>query len=178
MPAAAKTLASAPALPAGEISLGALLEALRPSADRPLVFVYGGREVHPGYHVTEIKSGRFESLDCGALPEAWRETFIQLQDGAEEGRTHMPAGKFLAIVRKVEDALPLAAGSKLTFEVSDGAGPLQLYKARRVVAGERQLVVELVPRPASCKPRERGLAAQKEASACCGTAPAREPCCI
>jgi hypothetical protein len=177
MLAPAKILAETSSSTAREISLGNLLEALRPNADRELVFVYGGREVLPGYHVTEIKSGQFESLDCGAQPEAWRETFVQLWDVAEEGRTHMQAGKFLAIMRRVDDALPLDSNAKLTFEVSDGAGPMQLYKAIRIVAGERQVRVELLHRPSSCKPRDRWLVAQKDASACCGTVPTKESCC-
>jgi hypothetical protein len=177
MLAPAKTLAETSALPADEISLRALLDALRLNADRPLVFVYGGREVLPGYHLTEVKSGQFEALDCGARPETWRETFIQLWDMPEKGRTHMLAGKFLAIIRKVDDALKLDSDAKLTFEVSDGASPMQLYKASRIVAGERQVMVELVHRPSSCKPRDRWLVEHRNASACCGTAPIKEPCC-
>src|SRR5687768_571272 len=88
----------------GEVTLGALLDTLRPHPEKQLVFVYGGREVLPGYHVTEVKSGQFESLDCGATPEAWRETFIQLWDVPGDDRTHMAAGKFLAIMRKVDQS--------------------------------------------------------------------------
>jgi Family of unknown function (DUF6428) len=177
MLALAKPYPETAAFAAGEISLGALLETLRPQPEKQLVFVYDGREVLSGYHVTEIKSGQFESLDCGATPEAWRETFIQLWDVPEEGRTHMTAGKFLAILRKVDQSLPLDPGAKLTFEVSDGASPMAIYKAGRVLTGETQIRVELAHRPSSCKPRDRWLEEQKNAAACCGPAQSNEPCC-
>ncbi len=177
MLAPAKTQSNPVILPSGEISLGALLEALRPNSEKQLVFVYGGREVLPGYHVTEIKSGTFESLDCGATPEAWRETFIQLWDVPEEGRTHMAAGKFLAIMRKVDQSLSLDPGAKLTFEVSDGTSPMALYKASRMLSSDMQIRVELAQRPSSCKPRDRWLEEQKNAAACCGPAQSKEPCC-
>jgi hypothetical protein len=177
MLAPAKT-ESQPGIPSpGEISLGAVLDTLRPNPEKQLVFVYGGREVQSGYHVTEVKSGQFESLDCGATPEGWRETFIQLWDVPEKGRAHMAAGKFLAIMRKVDEALPLDRNAKLTFEVSDGGHPMALYKAQRILTCETQIRVELAQRSSSCKPRDRWLQERNNAAACCGRAQSKEPCC-
>lgn len=90
------------------------------------MFHYYGRDVQPGYHVTEVKSGAFSALDCGANLESWHETFIQLWDIVEGHRVHMPVGKFLAIMRKVAEAVPFQPDAKLTFEVSDGVKPMQL----------------------------------------------------
>ncbi|TCN21269.1 hypothetical protein EV184_12645 [Sinorhizobium americanum] len=84
-----------------DIALGFLLERLKKSAAKPLVFEYDGKAVRPGYHATEVKAGHFSALDCGANPEAWSEIFIQLWDVDGGERTHMTAGKFSAIVRKV-----------------------------------------------------------------------------
>src|SRR5215207_10252700 len=92
---------------AAEITMSELLEALGSNQGKTLRFAYDGREVKPGYHVTEIKAGRFEALDCGANPEAWSEIFIQLWDIDEDERTHMNAGKFAAIVRKVSEHVTL-----------------------------------------------------------------------
>src|SRR4051812_28266662 len=119
MPAQSQTLSAPP--PAGEIVAAELLAALAPHAGKPLVFHYGGRDVLPGYHVTEVKTGAFQALDCGANRESWHETLIQLWDvPPEDGRGHMAAGKFLAIICKVADAVPLDPAARLTFEVSDG----------------------------------------------------------
>lgn len=111
------------------ITLGALLEKLGQVALRPLVFEYDGKAVRPGYHVTEVKAGRFSALDCGANPEAWSEIFVQLWDVDDGDRTHMTAGKFSVIVRKVSEHVAIDGAAKLTFEVSDGVKPMQLYCA-------------------------------------------------
>jgi hypothetical protein len=103
-----------------DINLGTLLGSLDGIEALPLVFRYDGRSVRPGYHLTEVTSGQFDALDCGANTESWTEIFIQLWDVDEEGRTHMPAGKFCAIIRKVSERVGLPRTARLTFEVTDG----------------------------------------------------------
>jgi hypothetical protein len=177
MPPRSRTL-SAPPSPAGEIAAAALLAALARHAGKPLVFSYDGRDVLPGYHVTEVKTGAFQALDCGANRESWHETFIQLWDvPPEDGRGHMAAGTFLAIIRKVADAVPLDPAARLTFEVSDGSRAMQLYRASAVASGGDVVRVELTARPASCKPRDRWLAEQAAATSCCAPPTAAEHCC-
>ena len=169
--------AAAPATAwSGDVAASRLLDALAGHAQKALVFVYDGREVLPGYHVTEIKSGRFDALDCGANPESWRETFIQLWDvPAEAGRSFMPVWKFLAIMKKFAAEVPFDAGSKLTFEVSDPSSAMRLFGVDSVEIAGESVRVSLKRRPASCKPRDRWLeqapkascCAPKQASACC-----------
>lgn len=126
-----------------------------------------------------MKAGRFSALDCGANPEAWSEIFVQLWDVEEGERSHMAAGKFAAIVRKVSEHVDLDGSARLTFEVSDGVVPMQLHCAAAPVVADDVLRVDLVPRPSSCKPRDRWLADQMEtaAAACCGPASGSAPCC-
>jgi hypothetical protein len=163
---------------AGEIAADGLLEILARHAGKPLIFSYEGRDVLPGYHVTEVKTGAFQALDCGANYESWHETFIQLWDvPSEDGRGHMDAGKFVAIIRKVTDAVRFDPGARVTFEVSDGRRAMQLYHASAVVTGSDAVRVELSARPASCKPRDRWLAQQSVAAACCAPQPAAARCC-
>ncbi|MBM7047242.1 MULTISPECIES: DUF6428 family protein [Rhizobium] len=159
-----------------DINLGLLLNTLAGAKDSSLVFYYDGRRVKPGYHVTEVKAGQFSALDCGANPEAWMEIFIQLWDIEEGDRTHMPAGKFYAIIRKVTEHVKLDDSAKLTFEVSDGVRPMQLYRAGMPVLRAGAVHVELSPRPASCKPRDRWLAEQNAAS-CCSPSAGKNACC-
>lgn len=155
-----------------DLRVGELLTALEAAADLPLVFSYNGQDVKPGYHVTEIKVGRFEALDCGANPESWIEIFVQLWDVSEDG-AHMPASKFLRIVEKVATRVELKPGARLTFEVSDGARPMQLYRAALPRFDGSLVRVDLSPRAASCKPRDRGLQARK----CCSAPAGAQPCC-
>lgn len=167
--------------PSLEITTGALLDLLAQHAGKQLVFAFDGDAIRPDYHVTEVKDGRFSALDCGGNPESWRETFIQLWDIAENPeRGFMPVGKFLAIMGKVAEHAPFDPEAKLTFEVSDGEAAIRLFKAAAIdVTPENGLVrVQLARSPASCKPRDRWLVAQKAESACCGPKSAgQEPCC-
>jgi hypothetical protein len=176
----AKPLPDATAAAAGaDITTGDLLRVLARHKSKQLVFAFDGEVIRPGYHVTEVKDGRFSALDCGANPETWRETFIQLWDVAENPeRGFMPAGRFLAIMEKVAEHVPFDPQAKLTFEVSDGEAAIRLFKAAAVdISSEDGFVrVQLVPHPASCKPRDRWLT-QQDANACCGASSAKEPCC-
>jgi hypothetical protein len=158
-----------------DITLGGLLATLDHNGERSLVFSYEGKNVQPGYHVTEVKAGRFEALDCGANPETWTELFIQLWDVNEADR-HMTARKFTAIIRKVTEHVGLDHSAKLTFEVSDGYRPMQLFRAALPVLADGEIKVDLYARPASCKPRDRWLEEQKAAS-CCKLSKDTRPCC-
>lgn len=160
-----------------DITLGHLLDVLAVVPEAPLVFTYDGNSVRSGYHVTEVKAGQFAALDCGANPEAWSEIFVQLWDIDEDGRTHMAAGKFSAIIRKVSDHVQLEPSAKLTFEVSDGVRPMSLYCASAPRLNEGVLQVALAARPASCKPRERWLTDEQAKSACCGPTANELKCC-
>jgi len=158
-----------PALPmdSSDITIGDLLGLLANHQDKPLVFRYDGRPVKPGYHVTEVKAGSFSALDCGANPESWSEIFVQLWDVDEGERVHMAAGKFAAIIRKVADHVALDQAARLTFEVSDGIRPMELHRAAQPTLAGDAIEVELSPRPASCKPRDRWLDQHKATSAGC-----------
>jgi hypothetical protein len=160
-------------LPLEELSAQSLLDELDRYTEKPLIFFYDGHDVCPSYHVTEVKTGAFRALDCGANAESWHETFIQLWDIVEESRGHMKVGKFLAIIRKVGQAVGFDRNAKLTFEVSDGVKPMQIYRAERVEVGDA-IRVYLAPRPSSCKPRDRWLAEQETSS--CGSK-MEKPCC-
>jgi hypothetical protein len=167
---------------AGRASTADLLAELAPHASKPLVFNYEGRDTQAGYHVTEVKDGRFASLDCGAAPETWRETVIQLWDIPEEpGRPPMSVGKFLAIMRKVAERVPFDADAKLTFEVSDGVRPMQIFVPGDVAIDGDVARVMLRAQPATCKPRDRLWLEQDDAkaSSACGCKPAKSAtaCC-
>ncbi|OYU88411.1 MAG: hypothetical protein CFE29_19085 [Bradyrhizobiaceae bacterium PARB1] len=166
--------AAANPLSTDELSMASLFRALAGHEDKALVFHYDGRDVRPSYHVTEVKTGAFHALDCGANPESWQETFIQLWDIVEDHRGHMPVRKFLAIMGKVAESVPFPDDARLTFEVSDGVVPMQLYKADAIGIDGEIVRVPLSARPSSCKPRDRWL--EQQQSSCCGSKTS-EPCC-
>jgi hypothetical protein len=167
---------------AGRLSTADLLAQLAPHPTKSLVFSYEGHDTQAGYHVTEVKAARFSSLDCGAAPETWQETVIQLWDiPAEPGRAPMSAGKFLAIMRKVAEQVHFDPEATLTFEVSDGTRAMQIFAPVRIDVAADAVRVELGPRPATCKPRDRLWLEQEtaKASAGCGCAPTKNvtACC-
>lgn len=69
----------------------------------------------------------------------------------------------MAILGKVAESVPFPTDAKLTFEVSDGVKPMQLYKADAVEIQGGIVRVPLSARPSSCKPRDRWLVQQS----CC-----------
>jgi uncharacterized protein DUF6428 len=143
-----------------------LIDALAPHKDKALVFIYDGREVQPGYHVTEVKAARFDGLDCGANPESWHETFIQLWDvPPENDRGHLPVWKFLGIMKKFAAGAPFDLDGKLTFEVSDPQSAMRLYGASGLEVDGERVRVTLARRPASCKPRDHWLETATKAGA-------------
>jgi hypothetical protein len=154
---------------ADEISTAELLERLDRHREKRLLFSYEGCDVSPGYHVTEVKTGAFQALDCGANFESWHETFIQLWDvPPEDDRGFLPVAKFLAIVGKVSQSVPFDPAARLTFEVSDGKRAMALYRASGFEVAGDIVRVELTQRPSSCKPRDRWLEQQAGAKPCCG----------
>jgi hypothetical protein len=168
---------AAPPRSQGDITIGTMLAVCDAHASLPLVFSYDGRAIRAGYHVTEVKAGRFGGLDCGGNPEAWSEIFVQLWDVVDGDRTHMTAGKFSAIIRKVSEHVALDRDARLTFEVSDGVAPMQLHCADAPRQTDGILSVALLPRPASCKPRDRWLEEQNRARACCPPPRETQQCC-
>jgi hypothetical protein len=166
-------------LSSGEISAADLLARLARHRRKTLLFHYEGRDVLPGYHVTEVKTGAFQALDCAANYETWHETFIQLWDiPAEDDRGIMPVAKFLAIIDKVAKTVPFDPAAKVTFEVSDGTRAMQLYRAAAVETDGDTVRVMLTQRPASCKPRDRWLEEQtKQQASCCGPTVKTVECC-
>ena len=170
MPMTANTSSAAPLTPwPDQATAGAFLHTLQDHDGKSLVFLYGGRKIAPGYHVTEVKAAQFASLDCGANPESWRETIIQLWDVEEPGRTYMPVGKFLAIMRKVTDEVPFDEATRLTFEVSDSKSPMRIFGLDEISTDAATVRVSLKPRPASCKPRDRWLDQQAVTQNCYGS---------
>jgi Family of unknown function (DUF6428) len=156
-----------------EVTLERFLGFLVVHKDKRLAFHADGHAVKPGYHITEVKAGHFNAMDCEGNPESWEEMFVQLWNVGEQGE-HMSAAKFSAIIRKVSERVKVDHAAKLTFELSDGTRPIQLYQAISPEISGNAIHVSLVAQPASCKPRDRWLKTQ---SACCPPSTQAQACC-
>ena len=141
------------------------LDHLRPHAEKPLVFDLDGHRIRAGYHVTEVKAAQFASLDCGANPEQWHETIIQLWDVPDtENEPHMTVSKFLAIYKQVTRRVPVDGAARLTFECGDLTSPAVQYTAEGLTTDGAEVLVRLEPIRATCKPRDREADAPSFAS--------------
>jgi hypothetical protein len=158
-------------------SLAQVLAALEPHADKSLVIEYGGRQVQPGYHVTEVKAGSFVTLDCGANADAWQETILQVEDiPARDGGSFMKVGKFRGILAQVDRKVRLNGDARLTFEIGTPDVPMQIFDVAEVAIGDDTAVLRLGARPAICKPRHRTAQAEAAASACCSPSTSSSCC--
>ena len=128
---------------------------LRPHAGKHLIFDYAGKRIQPGYHVTEIKASTFRSLDCGANPQQWNETIVQLWDVADEPeRGYMPIAKFLGIWDMVNRDVGLEGTAEIKFEWGDAETPAVHYTLDTLREEENAVVLSLEPVRATCKPRD------------------------
>lgn len=149
------------------------LSLLRRHAALPVRFALdGGYTVPPGYHLTEIKRISVESMDCGAQAHHWAETHFELwvpPGGAPAGRDDfMPARKFLAIVDRVEQTLPLEGGAEARIHFGSEAVPAALFRIDRVVAAAGGLFADLGREPTRCKALERQASAASSGACGCG----------
>src|SRR5438270_14014896 len=69
---------------------------LRRTPEQALVFVNSdGETIHAGYHLTEIKAAKFDTIDCGGKKNRWNETIMQLWVPEDE-RSASQGAKFTA----------------------------------------------------------------------------------
>ena len=124
-----------------------------------------GDRVHPGYHLTEVKAARFETVDCGAQTNSWLETIIQLWvPENERSEEFMPAGKFLSIYEKVTGMIDIDPTAEVRFEYGDENFFPSNYHVESISEDGVNLLVELRPPQTTCKARDRRVAG---ASCCC-----------
>lgn len=152
------------------------LSALNANRGLPLCFsLGGGRHVPAGYHLTEVKRVAFETVDCGAMTHAWKETHFELWASPlpEIRPAFMEAGKFLAIVGRVEATLPLERDTEAKIYFGDRHNLAALYSVERIAVANGRLEVTLEADSTQCKAATRRLKGLvSAATSCCSGAPA------
>ena len=152
------------------MNTSSFLQILREHGDLPLVFRAQGEIVSPGYHLTEVKRVSYETMDCGAMTHRWAETQFEIWvpplADVTPGRGHMPAGKFLRIIDRVEKQLPLHGDVVARIHASFEGQPAALHDIEAVNVRDGRLWVELVPDRTRCKAAERRVA--DLTGGCCG----------
>ena len=139
---------------------------LRRQPDKALVFVNAeGDAIRGGYHLTEIKAAKFDTVDCGGQENQWNETIMQLWVPENEPSDEfMTAGKFLSIYDKVSRMIDVDPKAEARFEYGDDNFFPSNYHIASISEDDGTLRVELRAPQTTCKARDRRVAG---ASCCC-----------
>ncbi|MEM7241975.1 MAG: DUF6428 family protein [Pseudomonadota bacterium] len=125
-----------------------------------------------GYHVTEWKAAKVQSIDCGGQMDAWDEATLQLLDG--HGGAHMRVGKFNAILKQSIAQVKGLGAAPLQIEFAHQNHGKHLYAALDPVLEGGNVVIALRPDQAACKVVTRAQA-QGQTTSCCR--PSAANCC-
>lgn len=143
------------------------IEALRASPEKTLIFMNGnGDAVRPGFHLTEIKAARYETVDCGGKTNQWHETIFQLWVPDDADDEYMPAQKFISIFDRVRSLIDVDLATEARIEYGDDDFFPSVYSIESIASGSGALRVVLAPPATTCKARDRKLDA-KPLETCC-----------
>jgi uncharacterized protein DUF6428 len=132
------------------------ISALRAAPANQLVFLnLDGHAVPASYHLTELKSASYDTVDCGGQVNRWHETIAQLWVPHDPADDRMTAAKFLKIFDKVQSMIPLNFDAEIRIEYGDENFFPSTYHVRSVSRSENATHVLLEPPATSCKARDR-----------------------
>lgn len=134
-----------------------LLSLLQENPNKNLLFEYKpGELVAANYHITEVKNVTIDAIDCGANPDFWKETVIQLWESPKEKgkRKYMSAYKALSILKKVDKIKPMERDVEVKFEYSNASfHTAQLFVNDYQVTHD-DLIFKLGVEQTDCKAKE------------------------
>ena len=142
----------------------AFLETLKAHQGKALIFEYAeGKQVLPGYHVTEVMNVTYESMDCGGQANFWRETVVQLMGpGSKDQPEFMSTDKFLSIYGRVVKSVPIRPDTEVRLEYGDAQMPAVHYHVGNIQFQDGAVVVQMTPPGVTCKGANR-----QQAAGCC-----------
>ena len=130
---------------------GQLMQTFYPLAPGAgVVFRTDEGEIGGGYHVTELKLARFDSIDYSGNRHRWAEAHLQLLDAA--GSDHMRAGKFIGILRKSTETIDELRDVPAYVEFAPENRGIERLRIEDVEVDGNRIVVALEPGTAACKP--------------------------
>ena len=133
------------------------LSVLENHKGKSLLFEYQPSNfVKPGYHITEVKNIHIEAVDCGARPDAWQETLIQLWESPSEKhkKTFMMASKALSILQRVDKIRPLTQDAVVKFEYGNPDFHTTQLFVNQYAWDSNQIIFKLGVEKTNCKARE------------------------
>ncbi len=151
--------------PMPEVTLSTFLAELdHANPEAGVVFATEDGPVGAGYHITELKSARVDSIDCGGRRSTWVEAAVQVLDVF--GDAPMPVERLRAILDRSIAAIPELAEAPVHVEFGHRNQSLSRYDIAGLKIGPTAVTVSLVRAHASCKPAvERST--RPQTSTCC-----------
>ncbi|MDO6727502.1 DUF6428 family protein [Cognatishimia sp. 1_MG-2023] len=141
------------------------------SSAAPLIFSTKDGDIGGGYHVTELKSAKITSIDCGGNVADWTEATLQLLDGGDG--THMTVSKFSAILSHSLKTIPALKDAPLYAEYAPQNTQLSRYDVSLQQTDNSMAEIRLTDMQALCKPAQNQSCGPK----CGPTAPQKRACC-
>jgi hypothetical protein len=137
------------------------ISALRAAPQNQLIFTdLDGHAVPSGYHLTELKSASYDTVDCGGQVNRWQETIVQLWVPPGPTDDYMTAAKFLKIFDKVRGMITLNFDAEIRIEYGEDFFP-STYHVHSVSRDENATRVLLQPPVTTCKARDRRAASRQ-----------------
>ncbi|SDT99755.1 hypothetical protein SAMN05444156_1342 [Verrucomicrobium sp. GAS474] len=132
--------------------------------------------VHPSYHVSEVKTATFATVDCGGMAHHWKETIFQLwlSDDPDSERA-MAAGKVTGILEEVSRLIAVDPDTELRIEYGNDVFPPVVFHIDKVEVKAEAVEVFLRLPVLQCKLEERGKSCARPAET--GAAAADGSCC-
>ena len=123
--------------------------------------IENGCFIKPTFHITEVKNVSIESVDCGANPDSYKQTIVQLMvNPAEAMRKPWTAKKALNIFDKVETLKPIDQDAEIFFEYGDQEIRTSNFSVEDVLFADGHIRLELYAKPTVCKPSLKSGASQ------------------
>lgn len=130
--------------------------------------------VHPSYHVSEIKTASYQTVDCGNMEHSWKETILQLWiSGDPDSERAMLVGKVAQIMEKTGPRIAMDHQAELMIEYGNDHFPPIIFHVGEVKVEGPEVIVLLKVPTTQCKLESRGTSCAKPED----KKEAPEPCC-
>lgn len=131
--------------------------------------------VHPSYHVSEVKTATYKTVDCGNMDHSWNETILQLWISNDpDSERAMLVSKVVQIMELVRPRVGLDPEAELMIEHGSDKFPPIIFHVGRIKVERNEVIVYLQVPTTQCKLELRGSSCAKpgdqnaESESCCG----------
>ena len=130
---------------------------LKENKNKALLFEYAENKfADTNYHLTEVKNITFETVDCGANTNNWKETHIQIWESPSEvGKEYyLTVDKAIAILERVDSIKSLWLETEAKIEFGNASFHTSVLSIEKIAVSSDNLIVKLFANETGCKAQE------------------------